>query len=159
MLRRPASVPPNCSHPALGGGHLSFTPESGSSESLASGINRVDFSAVPCHRVVPLGLCPPRRTLGLSLSRAPAIPAKRRTGDSESRRINAARRFTRVPFRKSLSIILVFPHTQGTPALRNGPSGEAARLHSSTGWYVCEAKYKDGTRYIYIYIYILFSSS
>ena len=89
--------------------------------------HRVDFSAVPCHRVVPLGLCPPRRTLGLSLSRAPAIPAKRRTGDSESRRINAARRFTRVPFRKNLSIILVFPHTQGTPALRNGPSGEAAR--------------------------------
>jgi hypothetical protein len=117
--------PPKLPHPALGGGHLSFTPESGSSESLASGI--VDFSAFPCHRVVPLGLCPPRRTLGLSLSRAPAIPAKRRTGDSESRRINAARRFTRVPFRKNLSIILVFPHTQGTPALRNGPSGEAAR--------------------------------
>jgi len=115
MLRRAASVPPNCSHPALGGGHLSAL-----CESLASGI--VD-AAESCRWVFARLVA---RSV-VSLSRAPAIPAKRRTGDSESRRINAARRFTRVPFRKNVSIILVFPNTQGTPALRNGPSGEAAR--------------------------------
>jgi len=42
------------------------------------------------------------RSVGVSLSRAPAIPAKRRTSDSESRRVNAARRFTRVPFHQKV---------------------------------------------------------
>ena len=45
----------------------------------------------------------------LSLSRAPAIPANRRKGESSSRRINAARRFTRVPFRQKVIHIFVFP--------------------------------------------------
>ena len=72
----PAEIAQLC----FGGWHLSFAPEDGPCGSLASGIFescRWVFARLVARSVV-------------SLSRAPAIPAKRRTGDSESRRINAA---------------------------------------------------------------------
>ena len=125
MLRRPASVPPNCSHPALGGGHLSAL-----CESLASGI--VD-AAESCRWVFARLVA---RSV-VSLSRAPAIPAKRRTGDSESRRINAAPPIHPCALPQKFIYNFGFSphrgpreprhHGPSGEALRNGPSGEAAR--------------------------------
>ena len=106
----------NVPHSALGSGHLSFTPESGSSESLASGITescRWVFA-----RLVARSDCHCR---GPRRSRRNDARAIRRAGELTQLADSPVCRFA-----KKLCIFLIFhPATQGTPAPRplgGGPS-------------------------------------